>query len=291
MKEDISNPNIEWKKTGFETSERVTLKVNLKEVKSYDAAKKNVAKAPFVPAPENLPNGLKKIRKKIRTMDSKGLYEDEEEDGDDFQFAPAGLELEQGGNSLMNALNDDEKRILKQQEGLHNIKMQQTAGRMEAIAVAANLARQSGIAGVEKKAAAKNMQRVNPLEDITQLTIRDILSDKEDIRGAKVSEGKVIQTLRGVKRVKQLGGNKALQGLSLDTIQKVGEKNIGEDEVVKIVAKDDNELAKKILAKSGQDIKQKKIKDVKDGTVKVKSKGNVLTNKRNLSLKNLNDRT
>ena len=189
----------------------------------------------------------------------------------------------------MNALNYEEKRLLQQQESLQNMKMQQTAGKMEALAVAANMARQAGLTGTEKKAVVKNQQTNAPLEEITELAVRDILNDREKISGRKVPEGKVIQTLRGVKRVKDAGGNKALQGLSLDALLKAGEKDISDEELAKIAARENNALAKKILEKSGQDVKRRRKKDVKKFPDKTKDKTNTLL-KRNLSLKNLNDR-
>lgn len=289
MKEDVSNPNIEWKKNKADASERITLKVNHKEAAAYEATKKNALKTPIVPIAENLPKGLKKIRKKIRNIDNRSGYEDEE-DEDGFQFVPDGLEELNQANSLLNALNEEEIRILKQQESLNHMKMQQTAGRMEALAVAANMARQAGINGAEKKIVKKNQQSVAPLEDITKLTVRDILSEKEHIKGEKVPEGKVIQTLRGVKRVKQIGGNNALKGLSLEAIQKAGEMDAREEDIAKIAAKENNALAKKILAKSGQEVKRKKKREIKDVPNKAKEKSG-LSLKRNLSLKNLNDRT
>lgn len=140
-----------------------------------------------------------------------------------------------------------------------------------------------------KKAVVKNQQTNAPLEEITELAVRDILNDREKISGRKVPEGKVIQTLRGVKRVKDAGGNKALQGLSLDALLKAGEKDISDEELAKIAARENNALAKKILEKSGQDVKRRRKKDVKKFPDKTKDKANVLL-KRNLSLKNLNDR-
>lgn len=115
------------------------------------------------------------------------------------------------------------------------------------------------------------------------------MNDREKISGRKVPEGKVIQTLRGVKRVKDAGGNKALQGLSLDALLKAGEKDISDEELAKIAARENNALAKKILEKSGQDVKRRRKKDVKKFPDKTKDKTNTLL-KRNLSLKNLNDR-
>lgn len=283
MKEDASNPNIEWKKTGFDNKERVTLKVNVKEAAVYDAKKKNQP-ASALPTPQSLPKGLKKIRKKIRDV----FDEEEDEDENEFQFVPAGLEQE-AGNSLLNALSEEEKRILKQQESLQTIKMQQTAGKMEAIASVAEMAKQAGIKNIEKKITAKNMQMVASTDEIVSHTIRDILADKEHIKGEDIPQGKIIQTLRGVKRVKELGGNKALQGLKLQDIQEIGEKPLKADDKN---SKEYKEVAELILTKSGQDIKKKK-KPAKNTAPKAKGKSanNPLTQKRNLSLRNLNDRT
>ena len=134
MKEDFSNPNIEWKKNNSDPSERLTLRINHKEAAAYSSTKKNSFNAPAMPVAENLPKGLKKIRKKIRKIDVRSDYEDE--DDEDFQYIPDSLEQLNQANSLMNALNDEEKRLLQQQESLQNMKMQQTAGKMEALAVA-----------------------------------------------------------------------------------------------------------------------------------------------------------
>ena len=78
-----------------------------------------------------------------------------------------------------------------------------------------------------------------------------------------------------------------MQGLSLDALLKAGEKDISDEELAKIAARENNALAKKILEKSGQDVKRRRKKDVKK--FPDKDKANVLL-KRNLSLKNLNDR-
>lgn len=287
MKEDVANPNIEWKKNNSDPSERLTLRINHKEAAVYAETKKNSLKAPVGPVAENLPKGLKKIRKKIHTIDNRSGYE--EDDDEDFQYIPDGLEQLNQANSLMNALNDEEKRLLQQHEALQNMKLQQTAGKMEALAAAANMARQAGLTGVEKKAVAKNQQTNAPLEKVTELAVRDILNDREKISGRKVPEGKVIQTLRGVKRVKDAGGNKALQGLSLQALLKAGEKNVSDEELAKITAKENNALAKKILEKSGQDVKRRRKKDAKKFPDKIKGKTKVFL-KRNLSLKDLNDR-
>ena len=79
-----------------------------------------------------------------------------------------------------------------------------------------------------------------------------------------------------------------MQGLSLDMLMKVGEKDLSDEELAKIAARENNALAKKILEKSGQNIKSRRRKKVKLSDKSKEKKGILL--KRNLSLKNLNDR-
>ena len=287
MKEDISNPNIEWKKNNSEPSERLSLRINSKEAAAYSAAKKNVFKTPAVLPAESLPKGLKKIRKKVRTIDISSEYDDEEEE--EFEYVSDSLEQLNQANSLMNALNKEEKKLLHHQEELQNMNMQRMAGKMEAMTAAAQMVKQAGLSGFEKKAIVKNQQSNESFEKINKQVVKDVLNEKEKLGAKKIPEGKVIQTLRGVKRVKDIGGKKALEGLSLDALLKAGEKEISDEELAKIAAKENNELAKKILKKSGQDVKKRRKKEVKDITDKTKG-GKKGMLRRNLSLNNLHDR-
>ena len=115
MDEEASSPNIEWKKKqGFETSEKISRKTDIKKAVEYKAKKKNnFNKSALIP-PSELPKGLKRIRKKI-----KEAYE-EDEDEDSYTSFPLGLD-----NGLANALYDNEKRQLQQKNTLANQKMQQ----------------------------------------------------------------------------------------------------------------------------------------------------------------------
>lgn len=73
-----------------------------------------------------------------------------------------------------------------------------------------------------------------------------------------------------------MGGNEALQGMNLSDLQKAGEQNA-----------DEKKIAKLILEKSGQKAKRRKINRSSENKMKSKSRASV---RRNLSLKNLNDR-
>ena len=63
MEDNSSNPNIEWKKPGFGSSEKLSLKVNTKEAVLYDAKKKNGIHKCNPLTPGELHAGFKKIRK------------------------------------------------------------------------------------------------------------------------------------------------------------------------------------------------------------------------------------
>ena len=41
MNEESSNPNIEWKKPGFDFNEKITLKTNVRKAVEYEAQNKN----------------------------------------------------------------------------------------------------------------------------------------------------------------------------------------------------------------------------------------------------------
>ena len=84
MEDNSSNPNIEWKKPGFGSSEKLSLKVNTKEAVLYDAKKKNGLQKSNPLTPADLPAGLKKIRKKI-----KDVFDEDEEDENDSVFVPS----------------------------------------------------------------------------------------------------------------------------------------------------------------------------------------------------------
>lgn len=53
-----------------------------------------------------------------------------------------------------------EKRIFKQQQTLHQIKMQNDAGKLEALAMANKTAQEAGLKGLQKETVNRNM--LNP---------------------------------------------------------------------------------------------------------------------------------
>ncbi len=94
MDDNFSNPNIEWKKSGFGSSEKLSLKINPREAAAYNAKKKNAIQQASPLTASDLPAGLKKIRNKI-----KDVFDDDEDDEENVSvvIAPALME----NNSLL----------------------------------------------------------------------------------------------------------------------------------------------------------------------------------------------
>jgi len=107
VKEDS---NMDWKKSGIDKHERLTLKVSVKEANMYSANKKRDTKPKFkARTPLDVPQGFKKIRKKI-----KDSYDDEDEDDAEYILVPVFMDKEV--SSLELALTPQEKKQLEQME-------------------------------------------------------------------------------------------------------------------------------------------------------------------------------
>ncbi len=262
MEDNSSNPNIEWKKPGFGSSEKLSLKVNTKEAVLYDAKKKNGLQKSNPLTPADLPAGLKKIRKKI-----KDVFDEDEEDENDSVFVPS--QSLQEANSLFNALNEDEKRIFKQQQTLHQIKMQNDAGKLEALAMANKTAQEAGLKGLQKETVNRNM--LTPTLDAQGMEniIKQDLAKGLKIKNGQFTEGRYIQVLRGINNIRKVSGIKAVEGLNLQQVAQ---------------AADEKKVAKILLEKTGRkDPKQQKAIKKKAAKQKVLN-GKSAAPKRNLSL-------
>ncbi len=231
---------FDWKKNGFDKHERLSLRINAKEADNYNARKKN---QPLKGSrPEKLAAGLKKIRKKIREV-----YDDEEDDEEnDTIFAPIQYAKEED-NPLLNALNEDEKRLFYQKQNIENVNKLQSAGKMEALHIANNLARESGLKEISRKAVARGMQEATfRPEEMQDKVIKKEVSGKLGIKG-KIEDGKIISAARGIKKIEQMGGKEAAKNLDMRDVVKAGEEKL-----------DEIKLAELILEKSGQDVKKRK---------------------------------
>ncbi len=236
--------SFDWKKKGFGNNERLTLKNDVKEAQKYNDNKKTPLSKKNKITPENLPLGLKKIRKKIRD-----IYDEEDDDENDTYFSHIKMPEQEEDNTLLYALNEDERNMYKQKNIFENVKMQQNSGKMEALHIANNLAREAGLSNISRKAIEVGMQQATfEPQKIQEEVIKKEVGGKLGIKG-KIEDGKIIQAARGIKKVEQLGGKQATQNLQMKDVVKAGEQKLS-----------DIELAEMILEKSGQDIKKRKKK-------------------------------
>lgn len=228
---------FDWKKNGFDIKEHLTRKIDTKQAEQYNTRKKKISR------PENLSLGLKKLRKKVREV-----YDEDDDDENDTIFAPIPF-LQEEENPLLNALSDDEKRLFYQKDTIEKTTSQQTAGKMEALHIANNLAREAGLNNISRKAMELGMQEaIFRPEEMQKKVIKKEISNKLGIKG-KIEDGKIIQAARGIKKIENLGGKKAMQNLDMRDVIKAGEEKL-----------DEIKLAELILEKSGQDIKKRQEK-------------------------------
>lgn len=253
MDNETANPNIEWKKNkGFGTAEKLSRRID-KEKALEDEAK---AKKPVTvnnvqrPLPNDLPKGLKKLRKKI-----KDVYDEDEEDEDYYTFLPNEM-----NSSLINALYEDERKQLGIRENtLNNQKLQQDAGKMSAIRMANQLSKEFGFGNIDKKIINKNMQDATINSRDFEKILKDDVMSKAKISTRQLSKGETVNLLRGIKRIKRVAMQgkeaelKAIEGLKIDDIINAGERNV-----------DDNKVAEIILKKSGRKNKKATAKTIKE---------------------------
>jgi len=237
MTTDTSNPNIEWKKKkGFDNKERLSLRVDVRKALKQEAEDKKSVSGNNVPRPAELPKGLKKIRKKI-----KDIYDDEEEDENDYILSPLDL-----NNSLFNALQEDEKRQLQQQKTIQTIDSLQNAGKAASIAAANKVSKDLGLKGLNKKIINKNMLDASSGKTYEN-TLKDELSAKAKIKGRNLSEKETVNLLRGIKKIQIMAEAadtsklRAIEGWKIEELVDAGQKD-----------SDEKKIAEKILEKSGR---------------------------------------
>ena len=240
MNEESSNPNIEWKKTGFDFNERITLKTNVRKAVEYEAKNKNSGlNKKYIPNPADLPNGLKKIRKKI-----KDAWDDEDEDENDYQVIVVNSP-EEYNMSLMDALQTDEKKFLKQNEDIQTINTLHQTQRNQQIADADKMAKDSGLKGLDKNVLAQTSQNISIGEDLTKEAIVGQVARSFKYKGAKLPASEAKKLITGIKRIQKEGGKNALSGMALKDVLEVGKKSSGKKEVVKKMLEKSGRIEKK----------------------------------------------
>lgn len=253
MEDESSSLNIEWKKNkGFGATEKLTRKTDVKKALEFEATEKKAVSPNLAPRPGELPKGLKKIRKKIRDV-----Y-DEDEDEDFYDGMPPDM-----NSSLLNALYEDEKRQLQQKETLQNQKMQQNAGRLEAVAIADKLTREAGLKGLDKKVAGRNLADVTQIDGSLEKVLSEELAVKTKTSVRRLSKAETITMLRGIERIRKMAVAadesqlKALEKMKVDDLINAGEKTTDDRKVAELILKKSGRKNKKEVDQLVQKSKQK----------------------------------
>lgn len=242
---DNDKADFSWKKNGFDMREHLTLKNNALEASAFEENKDKKQPKKRINIKQTIPLDLFKLRKKVQEV-----YD--EEDDEEYTYIPRPtiqMPEERDDNRLMKGLTDNEKLMLLQKETLSTIKSLQDAGKMEALHVAHNLAKETGLKGLSEKTVATAMQTaVFKPKEMQEKVVQKEVSGRLGMKG-KIQDGKIIQAARGIKKVENLGGQKATKNLDMKDVIKAGEDKL-----------DEIKLAELILKKSGQNVQRRKAK-------------------------------
>lgn len=251
MNDKSSNSNLEWKKTGFDFNEKLTLKTNVAKAVAESRKDKNSGLRRFTPGNISLPNGISKIRKRI-----KNVYDEDDEDEDSY-YSSVNIQMfhsfddNKESSSLMGALADEEKQIIRRQETQNMMSLNQETGKINALLQANQLMKENGMKGLDKKVMTQNFQELTVNTDFTSKAINEDLKKKLKLKGRMIKDEKALKLLNGAKQVKMFAGEKSLEGMKVDDVANIGEKK-----------RSAQETAKLILNKTGRvDVKGKTIKN------------------------------
>lgn len=242
--EKNNKPKAQSSKKGFDDSERMTLKINVQEALQYEAekGKKKVG---------NLPKGLKKNKKKVRDS-----YDEDEEEGMDEDVIRSLRELQRhqtdssiGDNSLINALNDQERLQILQAKNIEITRQEENAGKQNALEQADTNLRKATLRKMNTQEFMNEMNDAiyNPgrlRREAMEHSVAKQMGIKGEIK--KHHEGHVVE---GVKRVKELSGDRKVKSINMKDVQKIGKTKM-----------DQNKTAELILKKSGQTARLSEIK-------------------------------
>lgn len=231
MSETADNLNIEWKKSGFDSSEKATRRINEQKAAQYDAYKRNSTSRINSITPADLPKGLNKIRKRIRD-----IYDDEEEDEDDFQIVAPNIT--NPDNSLLNALKQEEKQSLAEKENLQRMEMQQKAAQMSVLDAAGKFARNAGLKNLKRETTAMAMTSIGSPDVLLEKVVNDDIAKRLKVKGPKIQARDVNKFFRGIKRIEAVSGGKSLlRGMKVKDIISAGKEKTKDSKINAMILK------------------------------------------------------
>lgn len=259
MNNNVSNPNLEWKKGTIGEQEKLTLKTNVKKAVEYNAKKDEIIKTP-APLPADLPQGLKKIRNKIKNIDE----EDDEEDNGQIVIDPLSLAAD---NSLLNALHEDEKKMLKQLETNNLMKQQLETEKVGTISLANNIARQAGFKGLKKSTIREGLadNTINPekLKETLKKELKNEIKDNNK-NWSELSDKDLINLMEGVNKIKTIGGKDSLgvlKDMDVKEVAEYGREKNNELEIARTICEKTGRKECKVPKKEKKEVEKTMVKN------------------------------
>lgn len=259
MNDNTSNPNLEWKKGSIGEQEKLTLKTNVKKAVEYNAKKDEVTKTP-TPLPASLPQGLKKIRNKIKSIDE----EDDEEDNGQIVLDPLSMPT---NSSLLNALHEDEKKMLKQQETNSLIKQQLEVEKVGTINLANNMARQAGFKGLKKETIHQGLMDNSISPDKLKQTLKKEFKNElksNNKNWSELSDKDLLDLMKGVNKIKSIGGKESLsvlKDMDVKEVAEYGKEKNNEMEIARTICEKTGRKECKIPKKEKQKVEKTMVKN------------------------------
>ena len=245
--EDKKNEaGMDWKKNkGFSDSERLSLRIDVKEANRYQAKKGTKKISALSPT-------LKSLRKKNRNP-----YDDDENDDvfdDDVLRALRELQLNateasNGDTTLLDSLNPSEKQQLLQNTTIENKRNEENAGKMDALLQSDSMSKRAGISEMSRAEFSNRMQEAiyNPRRT-KEITLEENISKRVGLSG-KITKHNLGKVVEGVKKINEVTNNCKVKSVTFDDAVKIGKKTTSK-----------NATAELILKKSGQTARLSEIK-------------------------------
>ena len=263
MAEDDNSSNIEWEqKKGESGKTHLSRRIDLQKAITSEAKDRNNFKVTAKQI-KNLSPNLKRLKTKIRDV-----YNDEDEDEDEedeivFNFD---ISLEADNSSLMSALKDEEKSKLQVNKTLENQKMQQTAGKMEAIIMADKMSKQLGLKGIKQKIVNNNIQDVAQNSQTFDNALKQNIAAKTKLKTKGLSAKDTANMVKGLRKIRQaslLSEKKqehVLKNTSMEELLRLGRSN-DEQKNAEIILEKSGRKDRKKTSKKEKEQQQKKIQN------------------------------
>ena len=230
---------------GFDTDERLTLKIDVNEAQKYQLkkTKKNVV----VPRKNTKKTKTKRIRE---NYDEEDDYEDDEEVLRSLRLLEQmQQEASNGDNSLLQALNANERQPVLQKITTQTTHNEENAGRQNAVFQAEH---QMEKANMHKMNTIEFMQEMHktiydPIR-IRQHTLEDNIAKQIGIKGKITShnEGNVV---KGVRKIQEVSGKRQVKNINIKDAENIGKRKLST-----------NKTAELLLIKSGQTARLSELK-------------------------------